>query len=102
MRYAARRDANDADITTAVRAAGFIVYDLGTAGQGVPDKLVVAPGFAVFLEIKTPKGKLRKGQERFQEAFEPLGMWYLARDPAETVAWLQARLTTTQKPCPMS
>ena len=98
MRYAARRDANDADITTAVRAAGFIVYDLGTAGQGVPDKLVVAPGFAVFLEIKTPKGKLRKGQERFQEAFEPLGMWYLARDPLETVAWLQVRLTTTQKP----
>ena len=49
MRYAARRDANDADITTAVRAAGFTVYDLGTAGQGVPDKLVVAPGFAAFL-----------------------------------------------------
>ena len=98
MRYAARRDANDADITTAVRAAGFTVYDLGTAGQGVPDKLVVAPGFAAFLEIKTPKGKLRRGQERFQEAFEPLGMWYLARDPADTVAWLQAQLTTTQKP----
>ena len=98
MRSAARRDANDADITTAVRAAGFTVYDLGTAGQGVPDKLVTAPGFATFLEIKTPKGKLRKGQERFQQAFEPLGMWYLARDPLETVAWLQARLTTTQKP----
>ena len=98
MRYAARRDANDADITTAVRAAGFTVYDLATAGQGVPDILVTASGFAAFLEIKTPKGKLRKGQERFQEAFEPLGMWYLARDPVETVAWLQARLTTTQKP----
>lgn len=98
MRYAARRDANDADITTAVRAAGFTVYDLGTAGQGVPDKLVTAPGLPVFIEIKTPKGRLRRGQERFQQAFEPLGMWYLARDPAETVAWLQARLTTTQKP----
>jgi hypothetical protein len=71
---------------------------LGQAGQGVPDKLVTAPGFAAFLEIKTPKGKLRRGQERFQSAFEPLGQWYLARDPAETVAWLQARLTTTQKP----
>ena len=98
MRYAARRDANDAAITEAVRAAGFTVYDLGLAGQGVPDKLVTAPGFAAFLEIKTPKGRLRQGQERFREAFEPLGMWYLARDPAETVAWLQARLTTTQKP----
>ena len=98
MRYAARRDANDADITTAVRAAGFTVYDLGLAGQGVPDKLVTAPGLPVFIEIKTPKGRLRRGQERFQQAFEPLGMWYLARDPAETVAWLQARLTTTQKP----
>jgi hypothetical protein len=98
MRYAARRDANDAAITAAVRAAGFTVYDLGQAGQGVPDKLVTAPGFAAFLEIKTPTGKLRRGQERFQMAFEPLGMWYLARDPAETVAWLQARLTTHQKP----
>ena len=54
MRYAARRDANDAAITAAVRAAGFTVYDLGLAGQGVPDKLVTAPGFAAFLEIKTP------------------------------------------------
>jgi len=99
MRYAARRDANDSAITEAVRAAGFAVHDLGAAGRGVPDKLVTAPGFAAFLEIKTPRGKLRAGQERFQAAFEPLGMWYLARDPADTVAWLlQARLTTTQKP----
>ena len=98
MRYRARRDANDAAISNAVRAAGFTVYDLGQAGQGVPDKLVTAPNFAAFLEIKTPDGKLRRGQQRFQSAFEPLGQWYLARDPAETVAWLQARLTTTQKP----
>lgn len=98
MRYAARRDANDAAITEAVRTAGFTVYDLGLAGRGIPDKLVTAPGLPVFIEIKILTGKLRKGQERFQQAFEPLNMWYLARDPAETVAWLQARLTTTQKP----
>ena len=39
MRHAARRDANDAEITAALRAAGFLVLDFGKAGQGVPDKL---------------------------------------------------------------
>ncbi len=58
-----------APISTAVRTAGF-TDDFGTAGQGVPDKLVVTPGFAAFFEIKTPTGKLRKGQ-RLRGALAP-------------------------------
>jgi hypothetical protein len=95
MRYAAKRDSNDKIITEALRKAGFQVHDLGLAGHGVPDKLVTrelpcgAP-WAAFVEIKSPDGKLRKGQELWQKVFEPQEMWYLARDPEQTIQWAWA------------
>ena len=41
MRYAMRKDLNDADITVAVRNAGFSVIDYTKAGLGIPDKLAM-------------------------------------------------------------
>jgi hypothetical protein len=90
MRHAARRDGNDAIITEALRKAGFTVVDYGTAGQGIPDKLVtrLLPDglpWVCWVEVKMPKGKLREAQEAFRRVFEPRGEWYVARDPETAV-----------------
>lgn len=103
MRYAAKRDSNDKLITEALRKAGFEVHDLGLAGHGVPDKLVTrmlpdGTPWAAFVEIKSPKGKLRPGQELWQKVFEPQLMWYLARDPEETINFLWRSYSGSLKP----
>jgi hypothetical protein len=90
MRHAARRDGNDAIITEALRRAGFTVMDYGTAGQGIPDKLVTRPlpdglPWVCWVEVKMPKGKLRDAQEAFRRVFEPRGEWYVARDAQDAV-----------------
>ena len=90
MRHAARRDANDAIITEALRKAGFTVMDYGKAGQGIPDKLVTRPlpdglPWVCWVEVKMPKGKLRDAQEAFRRVFEPRGEYYVARDPETAV-----------------
>jgi hypothetical protein len=90
MRHAARRDGNDAIITEALRKAGFTVMDYGTAGQGIPDKLVTRPlpdglPWVCWVEVKMPKGKLREAQEAFRRVFEPRGEYYVARDAQDAV-----------------
>jgi len=103
MRHAARRDANDAIITEALRKAGFTVVDYGNAGQGIPDKLVTrtlpdGTPWVCWVEIKVEKGKLRPSQERFRQVFEPRGEFYVARDPEATVRELMERYLAAIKP----
>lgn len=43
MRRAAKKDANHAEIVSALRAAGCGVCDLAAVGGGVPDLVVCAP-----------------------------------------------------------
>ena len=102
MRHAARRDANDAPITDALRKAGFVVYDYAQVGQ-VPDKLVTkdlpdGTAWVCWVEIKTPKGRLTESQETFRKVFEPRGEFYVARDPQEAVKDLYERYTEAIKP----
>ena len=102
MRHAARRDANDAPITEALRKAGFVVYDYAQVGQ-VPDKLATkalpdGTPWVCWVEIKTPKGRLTESQETFRKVFEPRGEFYVARDPQETVNELYARYDAAIKP----
>lgn len=90
MRHAARRDENDAIITEALRKAGFTVHDYAKAGQGIPDKLVTralpdGTPWVCWVEVKMPKGKLRPGQELFQDIFSLRGEFYVARIPEDTV-----------------
>jgi len=90
MRHAARRDGNDALITEALRKAGFTVMDYGTAGQGIPDKLVTRPlpdglPWVCWVEVKMPKGKLRDAQEAFRKVFDARGEYYVARDAQDAV-----------------
>ena len=90
MRFAARRDLNDKEISEAVRAAGFTLLDFGRAGGGLPDKLALkelpdGTYFTCWLEIKSAKGKLKANQLLAREIWEPRGEWLEARDPQETV-----------------
>ena len=102
MRHAARRDANDAPITEALRKAGFTVYDYAQVGQ-IPDKLVTkdlpdGTAWVCWVEIKTPKGRLTESQEAFRKVFEPRGEFYVARDPQDAVKELYERYTAAIKP----
>jgi len=94
VRFRARRDLNDKEITEAVRAAGFIVIDYGRAGAGLPDKLalkVLPDGtyFTCWLEIKSAKGKLQANQLLAREIWQPRGEWLEAREPEQVIRDLQ-------------
>jgi Holliday junction resolvase len=59
MRRAAKKDANHHEIADGLRADGWSVLDLSTAGNGVPDVVIGKPGRAVLVEIKADdKAKL--------------------------------------------
>lgn len=63
-------DANDGDITRALKQAGACVWHIGSPDKGgIPDKLVAIMGHLYLLEIKVPKtGRLSKAQrERHAE-----------------------------------
>lgn len=90
MRYAARRDSNDALIADALRQVGFTIIDFARAGQGIPDYLAVktlpdGTPWACWVEVKTPTGRLKPAQEAFRAVFEPMGQFYLARDPEAAI-----------------
>ena len=48
----AKADANQVEITTALRSAGFSVLLIHRLGQGAPDVLVGGPAGNVLLELK--------------------------------------------------
>lgn len=58
-----KRDANEADIVSALEAAGVRVWPL--SGEGIPDLLCFHRGRFVLLECKTGAGRLTAAQERF-------------------------------------
>ncbi len=70
MRYAARKDANHNDILDALRAHGYSVLDLWRLGHDAPDCLVGNGETNTLLEIKTAKGKLSEGQQRFIDSWK--------------------------------
>lgn len=109
MRYAMRKDLNDADITAAVRNAGFSVIDYTKAGLGIPDKLAMKllpqPSengeqlhFICWLEIKSKNGKLSEIQQIARKVWEPRGEWIEARTPEQTVRDLWERYNAKIKP----
>lgn len=60
-----RRDANHGEIQGAFARLGCGTIDLSGVGDDCPDTLIEIAGTNVLVEIKTPKGKLEPGQERF-------------------------------------
>ncbi len=66
-RWAARVDANQAEIVEALRQVGASVLVLSHVGQGCADLSAGFRGQNYFLEIKTDKGKLTPSEKEFME-----------------------------------
>jgi hypothetical protein len=78
MRRAARVDENHGEIRDALRKAGVIVFDASHIGQGFPDLACSFKGFTMLVEVKMPKGKLTRDQERFKADWQ--GVIAIVRD----------------------
>ena len=77
MRRAAKVDANQDQIVSALRAAGAVVQSLAAIGSGVPDLLVAFRGNLFLLEVKDgakPKSsqKLTDKQVKWHQAWGAL------------------------------
>jgi hypothetical protein len=101
MRHAMRRDLNDAEITEAVKQAGFSVIDYTKAGIEPlphPNGIEGTYFFICWLEIKSKHGKLSEGQQAARAVWEPRGEWIEARTPEQTVRDLWERYNAKIKP----
>lgn len=77
MRRAAKVDANQEQVVSALRAAGAAVQSLAAVGKGVPDLLVSFRGNLFLLEVKDgkkpPSGqKLTDAQKTWHQAWGAL------------------------------
>jgi|TARA_R110000824_G_scaffold19606_1_gene75564 hypothetical protein len=64
---------------------------------GVPDLIVMGKGVWAFVEVKTPKGKMRDSQLFFQKECKENGVPYLVwRDVRDAFDWLVAEGVISQ------
>ena len=71
MRKRAKVDSTHGPIVEAFRKCGWSVLSLAPLGGGAPDLLIQHPACddLYLIEVKAGKGKLRKAQETFGQAF---------------------------------
>jgi hypothetical protein len=65
MRRAAKVDANQDQIVSALRVAGATVQSLAAVGKGCPDLLVSYRGQMYLMELKHGKGKVNEQQAKW-------------------------------------
>jgi len=93
MRRAAKIDASQTQIVSALRAIGAFVQSLGAVGDGCPDLLVGYAGRTYLMEVKEPhvKGRLRPSQIDWHAAWMPMGgPLYVVETPAQAMEMLHA------------
>lgn len=78
MRRAAKRDANEAEIVTALRAVGAAVRHI--SAPGVPDLLVGYRDTNYLLEVKSTKGKLTDDEQTFFDEWHERGHAAIVRN----------------------
>lgn len=83
VRRAAKVDANQEQIVSALRAAGISVVSLASLGRGVPDILAAKEGEAWLIEIKGPKGTLTPDQMAWISNWR--GVVHVIRTPDEAL-----------------
>ena len=83
MRRAAKVDANQDAIVSALRAAGASVQSLAPIGKGCPDLLAAFRGAMYLLEVKDGKAKPNELQQRWHIAWcAPV---HVVREPDEAL-----------------
>jgi hypothetical protein len=65
VRFAAKTDANQVQVVSALRAYGASVQSLAAVGKGVPDLLVAYKGVNLLMEVKD--GSKPKSAQRLTE-----------------------------------
>lgn len=85
-----RRDANEPAIIAALRAVGATVEQL--SGPDVPDLLVGFARRTWLAEVKTTKGKLRPGQERWIQTWRGDDV-HVLREPADGLEMIGIKAT---------
>lgn len=84
-RYAARRDSTETPIRNFLVGAGATVVML--SADNLPDLLIGWQGKTLLAEVKSEKGKLRKGQEEFIEKWHGSKI-YILRSIEDAIAML--------------
>lgn len=88
MRRAAKVDANQEQIVSALRAAGASVQSLAPIGKGCPDILVAFRQAMYLMELKHGKGKPNELQEKWHIQWNaPV---YVVRGPDEALRTIGA------------
>jgi Holliday junction resolvase len=83
MRRAAKVDANQAQIVSALEAAGATVQSLAAIGKGCPDILIAFRESMFLFEIKRDKAKTNELQKKWHIAWNaPV---YVVREPDEAL-----------------
>jgi Holliday junction resolvase len=83
VRRAARVDANQQQIVSALRAAGASVQSLAAIGKGCPDILAAFRGLLYLMEIKRDKGKPNELQAEWHAEWR--AAVYVVRTPDEAL-----------------
>lgn len=83
------RDANHPGIQQAYIDLGCSVFDASEVGSGFPDLVVGIAGVTHLVEIKAAKGKLRKSQTDFNDAWRG-GKPIVVRSVDDVIAHVQA------------
>lgn len=96
MRRAAKVDANQDQIVSALRAAGASVQSLAPIGRGCPDLLVAKAGEMYLLEVKHGTGVPNELQMRWHAAWEaPVFVVYSPDDALRAIGALSAEQEQT-------
>lgn len=82
-RRAAKVDANQDAIVSALRAAGASVQSLAAIGKGCPDLLAAFRGQMYLMEVKRERKKPNELQEKWHAAWE--GIVFVVRTPDEAL-----------------
>lgn len=86
MRRAAKIDANQTQIVSALRAAGASVLSLAPIGKGCPDLLAAIRGEMFLIECKHGKGKTNDLQKKWHEEWRAdVHVAYTAEDALKAI-----------------
>lgn len=91
MRRAAKVDANQEQVVSALRAAGATVQSLAPIGRGCPDLLVALRQQMYLMEVKDGNGKPNEMQLKWHAAWgAPVHVVYGPEDALRVVGVLDA------------
>ena len=88
------RDQSEAEAVKALRGLGFDVMQIGGDPPGVPDLVVCKHGLVLFVEWKTPGGRLSANQEKRHAELQAAGATVITvwDDVQPVIDWFNERV----------